>query len=124
VLAVLNVLGSMLMLFSVTYVLPIITSLIYRDRLVLDFVGAALGSLAVGASIVSMTRGHKRELRSRDGFLLVTLGWVLHVRDRNGAAPDGPAGTDLYGRVLRDDVWAQYLRRDGAHRYRRAWRRR
>jgi trk system potassium uptake protein TrkH len=77
VLAVLNVLGSMLMLFSITYVLPVVTSLIYRDRLVLDFVGAALGSLAVGASIVSMTRGHKRELRSRDGFLLVTLGWVL-----------------------------------------------
>ena len=77
VLAVLNVVGSMLMLFSVTYVLPVATSLIYRDGLVLDFVGAALGCLAVGAAIVSMTRGHKRELRSRDGFLLVTLGWVL-----------------------------------------------
>ena len=24
-----------------------------------------------------MTRRHKRELRSRDGFLLVTLGWIL-----------------------------------------------
>jgi trk system potassium uptake protein TrkH len=76
-LAVLNVLGSMLMLFSVTYLLPIITSLIYADGLVADFVLAAFGCLLFGAVLVSGTRSHKRELRSRDGFLLVTLGWIL-----------------------------------------------
>jgi trk system potassium uptake protein TrkH len=76
-LAVLNVLGSMLMLFSVTYLLPIVTSLIYADGLFVDFVYAALGCLASGAALVAITRRHKRELRSRDGFLLVTLAWVL-----------------------------------------------
>ncbi len=76
-LAVLNVLGSMLMLFSVTYLMPIVTSLIYRDGMLVDFIYAGAGCLLVGASIVSLTRRHKRELRSRDGFLLVTLGWVL-----------------------------------------------
>jgi trk system potassium uptake protein TrkH len=76
-LAVLNVLGSMLMLFSVTYLMPIVTSLIYADGMVRDFVIAALGSLLAGAGLVAATRRHKRELRSRDGFLLVTLGWVL-----------------------------------------------
>ena len=34
--AVLNVLGSMLMLFSVTYLLPIVTSLSYRDGMLVD----------------------------------------------------------------------------------------
>lgn len=76
-LAVLNVLGSMLMLFSVTYLMPIITSLIYSDGLFVDFIYAALGCLASGAALVVITRRHKRELRSRDGFLLVTLAWVL-----------------------------------------------
>jgi trk system potassium uptake protein TrkH len=76
-LAVLNVLGSMLMLFSVTYVLPMITSLIYSDGLLIDFFYAALGCLASGAVLVAFTRRHKRELRSRDGFLLVTLGWIF-----------------------------------------------
>src|SRR5512135_2092584 len=76
-LAVLNVLGSMLMLFSITYLLPVLTSLIYRDGLLLDFIYAALGCLTVGAGIVVATRRHKRELRSRDGFLLVTLAWVF-----------------------------------------------
>ncbi len=76
-LAVINVLGSMLMLFSVTYLLPIVTSLIYADGLFLDFVYAAVGCLAAGAGSVFATRKHRRELRSRDGFLLVTLGWIF-----------------------------------------------
>jgi trk system potassium uptake protein TrkH len=76
-LAVLNVLGSMLMLFSVTYVLPVVTSLIYRDGMLVDFAIAASISVAVGAALFAVTQKHKRELRSRDGFLLVTLAWVF-----------------------------------------------
>jgi trk system potassium uptake protein TrkH len=67
----------MLMLFSVTYVLPMLTSLIYRDGLFIDFVYAAVICLVAGAAMTLLTRRHKRELRSRDGFLLVTLAWVL-----------------------------------------------
>jgi len=76
-LAVINVLGSMLMLFSVTYALPMITALIYRDGMLVDFVYAAAISVAVGAALFALTRRHKRELRSRDGFLLVTLAWIF-----------------------------------------------
>ncbi len=76
-LAVVHVLGSMLMLFSITYVLPVATSLIYGDGLLLEFVAAAMISLGVGAALWAATRRRKRELRSRDGFLLVSLGWAL-----------------------------------------------
>lgn len=76
-LAVVHVLGSMLMLFGVTYVLPIATSIIYRDGLVADFVIASLASFAAGGILSTTTRRRKRELRSRDGFLLVSLAWVL-----------------------------------------------
>ena len=76
-LAVLNVLGSMLMLFSITYLLPMLTSVIYGDGMLVDFIYAAAGCLLVGAATVGVTRRHKRELRSRDGFLLVTLGWAM-----------------------------------------------
>jgi trk system potassium uptake protein TrkH len=76
-LSVINVLGLMLMMFSVTYVLPLVTSIIYRDGQLLDFVAAAAASLATGAAIWVTTRRHRRELRSRDGFLLVTLAWAL-----------------------------------------------
>ncbi|MDH4165530.1 MAG: TrkH family potassium uptake protein [Gammaproteobacteria bacterium] len=76
-LAVINVLGSMLMLFSVTYVLPMVTSVIYRDGMLLDFVYAAVICVTAGAAMFVLTMRHKRELRSRDGFLLVTLAWVF-----------------------------------------------
>ena len=76
-LPVIHTLGAMLMMFSITYVLPIVASLIYRDGQLLDFVAAAAASLAAGFAIWAATRRHKRELRSRDGFLLVTLAWVL-----------------------------------------------
>jgi trk system potassium uptake protein TrkH len=76
-LAVVHVLGSMLMLFSVTYALPIATSVVYRDGLLVDFVAAALVSLGSGGVLWALTRRRKRELRSRDGFLLVSLGWAM-----------------------------------------------
>ena len=76
-LAVVHVLGSMLMFFSVTYVLPLATSLVYADGMIVDFVVAALASLVAGSILWVTTRHMKRELRSRDGFLLVTLAWVF-----------------------------------------------
>jgi trk system potassium uptake protein TrkH len=76
-LSVIHVLGSMLMMFSITYVLPILTSLIYDDGHLVDFMVAAVVCLVVGALVWAATRRHKRELRSRDGFMLVTLAWML-----------------------------------------------
>jgi len=76
-LSVLHVLGSMLMMFSVTYLLPIVTALIYRDGHLLDFIVAAGACLGAGAILWGVTRSYKRELRSRDGFVLVTAGWIL-----------------------------------------------
>ncbi len=76
-LAVVHVLGSMLMLFSVTYVLPVATSVIYADGMLLDFIVASLICLGAGGLLWVITKSNKRELRSRDGFLLVSLGWTL-----------------------------------------------
>jgi trk system potassium uptake protein len=76
-LAVVHVLGSMLMLFSVAYVLPMVTSVIYADGMLIDFVAAALICLGAGGLLWFFTRRNNRELRSRDGFLLVSLGWTL-----------------------------------------------
>jgi trk system potassium uptake protein TrkH len=76
-LPVIHVLGSMLMMFSVTYALPIATALIYSDGHFVDFIVAAAACLAAGALLWAATSRRKRELRSRDGFVLVTLGWIL-----------------------------------------------
>jgi trk system potassium uptake protein TrkH len=72
-----HVLGGMLMFFSVAYLMPIVSSLIYDDGTLLDFVEAMLISFGVGFAMWSGTRRMKRELKPRDGFLLVTLAWIL-----------------------------------------------
>jgi len=77
VLAVVHVLGQLLTIFGLTYLLPIATSLILRDGTWWDFAVAGLINSGAGLAIWASTRRYKRELRSRDGFLLVTLAWVL-----------------------------------------------
>lgn len=77
VLPVLHVMGMMLLFFGVTYLMPIASSLIYRDGTTLQFVDALVFCLSCGAVLVMATRRFRRELKPRDGFLLVTLAWVM-----------------------------------------------
>jgi trk system potassium uptake protein TrkH len=72
-----HVLGGMLMFFSVTYLMPIASAVIYDDGTLIDFIDAMLISLAAGFILWFGTRRHRRELKPRDGFLLVTLAWML-----------------------------------------------
>ena len=72
-----HVLGGMLMFFSVTYLMPIASAVIYDDGTLIDFIDAMSISFAAGFILWFGTRRHKRELKPRDGFLLVTLAWVL-----------------------------------------------
>jgi trk system potassium uptake protein TrkH len=76
-LPVIHVLGGMLMFFSITYLMPIAASLIYADGTLTDFIDAMVIALGTGALLWVLTRHHKRELKPRDGFLLVTFAWIL-----------------------------------------------
>ena len=59
------------------YVLPIACSLIMGDGLAGTFLLAALISAGTGVVLSGATYRYRRELKPRDGFFLVTLGWVL-----------------------------------------------
>ncbi len=76
-LPVANVLGRLLMFFSVAYVLPIATSYATQDGIAVDFVLAMLVTFGGGLVLAAVTRRYYRELKIRDGFLLVTLSWTL-----------------------------------------------
>jgi trk system potassium uptake protein TrkH len=77
VLAVAHVLGLMMAFFGLLYLLPIGWSLAVQDGQVIDFVVAALINAVAGLGIAWATRRFRRELKARDGFLLVTLSWTL-----------------------------------------------
>ena len=84
-LAVAHLLGLMMALFAVTFIMPIICSLIMNDGLVMQFLLAAGINIVLGMGIAGATWKHKRDLKPRDGFMLVTLAWVM--MSLSGAIP-------------------------------------
>jgi len=77
VLAVAHVLGLLLASFAASYLLPLLGSLWLGDGLALHFLTAALITAACGGVLALAAYRFRRELKPRDGFLLVTLGWLL-----------------------------------------------
>jgi trk system potassium uptake protein TrkH len=71
-----RVFGLMLMVFSVTYILPILTSVIFRDGTLTLFLEDMLFTLSAGALLWLATRRFEQELKAKEGFLLVVVTWV------------------------------------------------
>jgi trk system potassium uptake protein TrkH len=67
----------MLVAFGAAFVLPIITSFLMGGGTAHAFVIGALITSGAGMLLAVSTRRYARELKPRDGFLLVTLGWIL-----------------------------------------------
>jgi trk system potassium uptake protein TrkH len=77
VLAVAYALGLLLAAFALSFALPIACSLLMGDGLWPKFLLAAALAAGCGLVLAAATARLKRELRARDGFLLVTLGWLV-----------------------------------------------
>jgi trk system potassium uptake protein TrkH len=71
------VLGGMLMFFSVVYLMPIAAAIVYADGTLMEFALAMLMAWAIGVLLFLAGWRGRRELKPRDGFLLVTLAWML-----------------------------------------------
>ncbi len=83
--AVQRVLGLLLTMFSSAMLVPALVSLIFSDNSWPAFIGSFLIILGSGLVIWWPVRHEKRELRLRDGFLVVALFWI--VLGLFGAAP-------------------------------------
>ena len=83
--AIQRILGLLLMLFSLTLLPPLLLSLIAQDGAAMAFVSAFLLTLGVGILCWLPVRKIRRELRLRDGFLVVVMFWT--VLSSTGALP-------------------------------------
>jgi trk system potassium uptake protein TrkH len=72
-----RILGLLLMLFSVTMLVPAAVSLLYADGQGALFVDAFLILMAAGLLAWLPTRRQRGDLRLRDGFLVVALFWCV-----------------------------------------------
>lgn len=72
-----RIVGIFLMVFSFTMLPPVAVSLFYADGSHEAFLYTFAGSLAMGVLIWLPRRTDHRDLRAREGFLIVTLFWVV-----------------------------------------------
>lgn len=72
-----HVLGLLLALFGAVYAVPLLCSLFTGDGLASCFLIAGAISSGAGLLMMAATRGQRRELKPRDGFLLVSVAWIL-----------------------------------------------
>ena len=75
-LTVVHALGLMLVVFSASYLMPIVTSLVYNDGALMDFLLGMVCTLSIGSLMWLLTRNYKGELSIRHGYLLVVGMWT------------------------------------------------
>ena len=75
--AILRILGLLLMIFSVTMLPPVLVSLFYNDGFYPSFLLGFGLTLCTGLLIWLPVRNNRRELRLRDGFMVVVMFWVV-----------------------------------------------
>ena len=80
-----RILGLLLMMFSLTMLPPILVSVIYNDQSWLPFIEGFALTVVAGLLIWLPVRKSRKDLRLRDGFLVVASFWT--VLGAFGAAP-------------------------------------
>ena len=72
-----KIVGIMLLLFSVTLVIPLITSFIYSDGNHYTFIYSFLIILGLGSILYLPNISAKNDIKIKEGFLIVVLFWVI-----------------------------------------------
>ena len=75
--AIQRIVGILLMLFSVTMLPPVIAAWVSSEQTIWIFLSAFFITLACGATLWWPVKSYIKELRLRDGFIVVVMFWVV-----------------------------------------------
>lgn len=70
-------LGLILMVFGLTYILPILTSVYFEDGMSNHFLKGMSLNIGLGGIISGMSMRFRGDVKTRDGYLLVVCFWIL-----------------------------------------------
>lgn len=76
-LAVVALVGRIVMIFALLMAVPLGFAAVGEDGAQMAFIGAMMATFGAGAAMSLTMSRFRRELQPRDGFLLVTLTWLL-----------------------------------------------
>ncbi len=69
--------GLLLLCNGCFMLIATIISFIYKDGVTLEIMMASLATLFVGIALMFLTREHQKELNKREGYVVVTFGWIF-----------------------------------------------
>ncbi|MCG9972174.1 TrkH family potassium uptake protein [Christiangramia crocea] len=82
---ILHVMGLLLLCNGGFMLLATLVSWFYQDGVTLEISTAALITLFVGTLLMFTTKGHSKEVKVREGYIIVTFGWIFMAL--SGALP-------------------------------------
>lgn len=74
---ILRLIGQLLMMFSFSMLTPLLINLIYHENFWHPFATAFACTFLTGGTLRLLFRSQQHELKIRDGFLIVTLFWIV-----------------------------------------------
>ncbi|PKH05562.1 TrkH family potassium uptake protein [Moritella sp. Urea-trap-13] len=75
--AILRIVGILVTLFSVTMIFPALIAAIYKDGGGLVFINSFVFCIVLGSILWYKNRNYKKELKAKEGFLIVVLFWTV-----------------------------------------------
>ncbi|MBA4746124.1 MAG: TrkH family potassium uptake protein [Muricauda sp.] len=74
---IIHILGLLLLCNGSFMLLAAIASGIYKDGATMEIMLAAIVTMLFGMMAMFYTRGHKKEVKKREGYIVVTFGWIV-----------------------------------------------
>ncbi|HEY9184164.1 MAG TPA: potassium transporter TrkG [Salegentibacter sp.] len=72
-----HVMGLLLLCNGAFMLLAVLISWFYQDGVTLEISIAALITLFIGVLLMFSTKGHRKEVKKREGYIIVTFGWIF-----------------------------------------------
>lgn len=72
-----HLLGLLLLVNGGFVLLSTLVSFLYKDGATLELLSSGLTILAIGGALMLLTRNHKKEIKKREGYIIVTFGWII-----------------------------------------------
>ncbi|MDT0677837.1 TrkH family potassium uptake protein [Autumnicola musiva] len=74
---ILHVMGLLLLCNGGFMLSAVLMSWFYDDGVTMEISTAALITLFIGTLLMFTTRGHRKEVKKREGYIIVTFGWIF-----------------------------------------------
>ena len=74
---ILHLMGLLLLVNGAFMIISAGFSLYYSDGVVVQMLAAGIVTLSIGGVLMLSTKQHRKEIKKRDGYIIVTFGWIF-----------------------------------------------